>query len=123
MTAHNAALLAAPDDHEAAADALTQLLAGQGGAGVRVRTALEPALGNLALVLLGAGELGRAEALLAENRALVGSARLPQVRSCLCSLTQATQTPEPGTAMTALSAQVCPGASRLAWLLRRNMPV
>lgn len=86
MTAHNAALLAAADDPEAAADALTQLLAGQESASLRACTALEPALGNLALVLLGAGELGRAEALLAENRAIIGSERLPQVRSWLCSL-------------------------------------
>ena len=80
VAAHNAALLAAPDDPEAAADALTQLLAGHESASARARIALEPALGNLALVLLGAGELGRVEALLAENRALVGSERLPQVR-------------------------------------------
>ncbi len=79
MTEHNRAVAAAGSDPEAAAAALGRLLAARPGAGPAARGAPAPALRNLLLVLLGAGALERAGALLAEHRALAGTDSLPHV--------------------------------------------
>ncbi|KAK9832064.1 hypothetical protein WJX81_003449 [Elliptochloris bilobata] len=77
VTLHNSALLAT-DNTKATLRALSQLLAAHEDMSLALQTALEPALGNLLLALLGAGELDRAAKILAESEALVGSERLPQ---------------------------------------------
>ena len=79
VTLHNSALLDHAADAAGAAGALGHLLASQELDSCDVRAALAPALPNLLLVLLGAGELGATAALLAEHRAHSGSERVPQV--------------------------------------------
>lgn len=79
VTLHNSALLDHATDAAGAAAVLGHLLASQELESCDVRTALAPALANLLLVLLGAGELDAAAALLAEHRAHSGSERVPQV--------------------------------------------
>lgn len=79
VTLHNSTLLDRAADAAGAAAALGHLLASQELDSRDLRAALAPTLPNLLLVLLGAGELGAAAALLAEHRAHSDSERVPQV--------------------------------------------